>query len=435
VAVAGQIGLAMLAGNPLTPSPPPPPPSVAAAPSGGGAPFTGGLTPLASATQPVDWWFAYKFNSKSFPTAGNDPGRTCAFGGKPRSDGFSLKYAFATNLAPTLVDGPGLIGNSTGDPLGATFNEIYNGKYYFVVWNDQFKGDPKLPCGADACDGPWGHSKGMLAWDASGNGVLLQVTTPSWPGAGGADHPRAAGNTLGCVGNDNDASNAQDFFSLKLSRDDVKAVLTALTTASVVTDATNVQIVNRTAGGQPLPADLAALVNGLGKVSPGKTYMDQTLSTGVRMIVKPSYLHVPPWQFVSSVLGGEPLRTGTWWANPPIASTHSMADVHCWDPSLKAPPGEVQVAVNGSWEGTAAGFAGPPNHAKIGVSLPNGAHHYAIFGDLNQQGQLGTATDNKDATCKSSQNGRGGMFFVVDNATLSGGMAKLLAGETAAYPK
>lgn len=416
------------------PLPTAPTPIVAVAPAGG----AGAPVPLVTANQPADWWFAYKFSSSSFPTADNDPGRGCPFGGSPRHDGFSQKYVVASSVNSTLSDGPGLIGTSGADPLGATFGEIYSGQYYFVVWNDQFYNDPPRKgsaCDSKQCGSPWGHSKGILAWDKSGNGLLLQVTTPSWPGAGGAAHPRAAGNTLGCVSNDNDASNAQDFFALKLSRDDLKTVLKALAVASVSTDTSNPQIVSRVVGGTPLPQDLSVLVDALGKQSIDKAYMNQPLSSGVRIIVKPSALHVPPWQFVSSVLGGEPLLTATWWANPPIDSTRSQADVHCWDPSLSTASGEVDVALKGSWEGTALGFTGGPNHAKVGVSLPTSAHHYAIFGDLNQQGQLGSASNPNDTkTCASSQNGRGGMFFVVDNPTLAGGFLKMLSGQIAQYP-
>lgn len=76
---------------------------------------------------------------------------------------------------------------SSGPPstaVGATFNEVYNGDYSYVVWNDQFYAHPKLDCASTNgnCSSPWGHSKGMLAWDASGDGLVLQVSTPSWPG-------------------------------------------------------------------------------------------------------------------------------------------------------------------------------------------------------------------------------------------------------------
>jgi hypothetical protein len=47
-----------------------------------------------------------------------------------------------------------------------------------------------------------------------------------------------------------------------------------------------------------------------------------------------------------------------------------------------------------------------------------------VFGDLNQQGAL---SDN----CKSSQNGRGGMFYILDEKTLFESVSALLKGETA----
>lgn len=431
-------GLSLLSGNPLPPNPPPPPPATTSLSTAIATTPASGPTPLLDANTPVTWWFAYKFNSTSFPTSNTDPGRACPFGGSPRQDAFSQKYAVASSAKPALTDGPGLIGASSADPLGATFSEIYNGKYYFVVWNDQFYNDPPrkgTACSSTECGSPWGHSKGILAWDAAGNGLVVQVTTPSWPAAGGVDHPRAAGNTLGCVGNDNDAANAQDFFALKLNRDDVKTILTALAVASVSTDVANPQIVNQTVNGAPLPQDLAGLVGDLGKVSTSKMYMNQALSSGVTLLVKPSALHVPPWQFVSSMLGGEPLLSATWWANPPITSTRSAADVHCWDASLTKPPGEVDVALGSAWDGVPITFTGGPNHAKVGVSLPRGAHHYAIFGDLNQQGQLGSASSpNDEKKCASSQNGRGGMFFVIDDPTLAGGVSKLLTGKIAPFP-
>ena len=434
VAVA-MIGALSAGTNMIPPAkthPTSPPPM--SAPGGVGAP-----APLLAVGRPVEWWFAYKFSSGEFKTAADDPGRVCAFGGTLAKGSFSLKYAVASSENPTLTDGPGLIGQGGGDPLGATFSQIYNGKYYFVVWNDQFYGDPDRDkdknCDAKQCASPWGHSKGMLAWDASGNGVLLQVTTPSWPASGGVAVPRHDGNTLGCISNDNNIGNAQDFFALRLSPDDVKAVLSGLARASVSTDVTNPQIVNKVVNGVPLAPDMAALVNALGKVTTDNRFIDQPLSSGFRMIVKPSALHVPPWQFLSSVLDSEPLLTATWWANPQIPSTRSGKDVHCWDKSLTKPPGEVDVAFNANWEGVLVGFTGGPNHAKIGVSMPSGAHHYAIFGDLNQQGQLGDPSHPNDAkTCNSSQNGRGGLFFVADNPQLSAGVAKLITGTRAPFP-
>ena len=145
------------------------------------------------------------------------------------------------------------------DPLGATFDEVYNGSFHYVVWNDQFYDDPKIAGCTEECGAPWGHSKGMLAWDDAGDGLVIQVSTPSWPAAGSKNFPRKTdGNTLGCV-KDNDIEVSQHFFSLKLTKSDVVKVLGALQNASVVTDPKNPQIVNN--GG---PADVQALVANLG---------------------------------------------------------------------------------------------------------------------------------------------------------------------------
>jgi hypothetical protein len=433
VPIAAIAALSSLAGPINNGGAPAGPAPVSVAPA---APSTVAPVPIADG-KPVKWWFAYKFSAQSYPGNPADPHRDCAFGGTLRRDGtnFSQRYVYATSANAALRDGPGLIGTSDADPLGATFGQIYNGHYYYVVWNDQFYGDPARSgpeCDGQQCGKPWGHSKGVLAWDQNGNGVIVQVTTPSWPGAASKSIPRGDGNTLGCISDDNDISNAQDFFALQLSRADVKTVLQALAVSSVSTDINNPQIVNRRLAGVAPLSDIDPLVAALGRQSSDKAYLDATLSSGVRLIAKPSALHVPPWQFVSSVLGSENLLAATWWATPRIASTRSAADVHCWDATLPTPPGRVDIALSAQWENVPLSFTGGPNHAKLGISLAGGKN-YSIFGDLNQQGQLGSGSSPNSAACASSQNGRGGTFFVLNDPTLHAGLAKLLSGAVAPY--
>ncbi len=380
---------------------------------------------LLKSSQPVDWWFVFKFNAESFPDCGGAQ-RMCAFGGTvERYKSYSQQFAFGSSADASLQQGGGCIGDTTADPLGATFDQIYNGTFFYVIWNDQFYGDPLANK-----DAPWGHSKGLLAWNSDGSGMVLQVSTSSWPGSGSSSEPRKTdGNTLGCVA-DNDVLVSQHFFALTLNKADVVAVLKALTNASVVTDPTKLQIVNN--GG---PEDIQALVNGLGKRSKNKTATQATLSSGVLLISKPSDLYVPPWQIVSALLGdkplvGEPLRVATWWANPEIPSTTASTPVGCWDPSLGT-PGAVEIATTGMWEGKTLGLEGvgepDGNHAKIGVSSldQGGKHSYVIFGDLNQQGTLA------GPRCDSSQNGQGGLFFVLKDAQLFSSVWDLIRGETA----
>ena len=374
-------------------------------------------TPLLKQGQPVDWWFVFKFNTHSMPGCTASAQRACAFGGTiVEEKSFSQAFAYASSSDPKLQQGGGCVGETTDDPLGATFDEVYNGQLFYAVWNDQFDGNPIASKGGSA-----GHSKGLLAWDSDGNGFVLQVSTPSWPGSGSSKHPRNQdGNTLGCT-TDNNILVSQHFFALKLNKDDVVAVLNGLVNASVVTDPTQLPLVNN--GG---PEDIQALVKSLGKHSRNKTATVVKLSSGVELISKPSGLHVPPWQMVSALLDGAPLRAATWWATPEIPSTTAATKIGCWDPSL-GKPGAVAVATTGTWDGNTIGLQGGAipngNHAKIGVST--GTHTYAIFGDMNQQGAI---TGPK---CDSSQNGRGGLFYVVDNEQLFNGVRDLIQGAAA----
>jgi hypothetical protein len=53
------------------------------------------------------------------------------------------------------------------------------------------------------------------------------------------------------------------------------------------------------------------------------------------------------------------------------------------------------------------------------VVSTSGSHHYTILGDTNQQGAI-------KGNCKRSQNGRGGLFFVIDDAELSNSVKDLI---------
>jgi hypothetical protein len=380
--------------------------------------------PLLASGHPVDWWFVFKLNS-TFPNCASGANRGCPFGGtiQKYTEGEGQQYVFGSSESPTLKAGNSCVGDTSTDPVGATFGQIYNGSFHYVIWNDQFYDDPKIKdCPGTSCSAPWGHSKGMVTWNDAGEGFVMQVTTPSWPAAGSKAHPRATdGNSLGCVKDDN-VLVSQHFFALKLNKDDLVSVLKALQNSSVVTDPKNPQIVSN--GG---PSDVQQLVNGLGQLSKSKTFATFNLSSGVKLISKASDLNVPTWQMVSAILGGVSLRTATWWADPAVPTTITSAPPKCWDASLSK-PGPVQIATTGKWAGKTIGLTGGDgpnfNHAKIGVSL-SGSNSYAIFGDMNQQGTL------SGPNCKSSQNGRGGMFYVVENKELSNSVAALIKGGTA----
>jgi hypothetical protein len=80
--------------------------------------------PLLQSGQPVNWWFVFKFNAESFPECGGFQ-RTCAFGGtvQPYSH-FGQPFALASSADGTLRPGGGCVGDTTSDPLGATFDQV-----------------------------------------------------------------------------------------------------------------------------------------------------------------------------------------------------------------------------------------------------------------------------------------------------------------------
>ena len=375
--------------------------------------------PLVAQGRAVNWWFVFKFNSGTAPGCAGTAVRTCPFGGAvAEGDKFSQQFAFATNRRPVLRAGGGCLGTSGEDPVGATFEQIYRGKFFYVVWNDQFGGNP-IPDRAS----PAGHSKGLLAWDTSGNGLVMQVTTPSWPGSASAEAPRQGeGNTLGCMERNN-VLVSQHFFALRLKKPAVVTMLKALINANVATSAARSELVRN--GG---PAEIQTLVGQLGTAAKSKTPTVDKLPGGITVISKPSGLHVPPWQMVSALLGGVHVRAATWWTRPEIPSTTKATPIGCWSSSL-GQPGPVEIATTGTWDGQPIGLRGSPspqgNHAKIGVA--QGTKPLAIFGDLNQQGAL----SGGPSECDNSQNGRGGLFFVLSNRKLATSVGALITGETA----
>ena len=200
-------------------------------------------------------------------------------------------------------------GTSTSDPVGATFDEVYNGGFHYLLWNDQFHDlDPNavLDCSGGDCGSPWGHSKGMLAWNDAGEGFVMQVSTPSWPGSGSPQHPRMIHNTLGCIEGDDDVGVSQHFFALRLTEPDLVKVINGLQEASVATDPNNPQVAGNLEGS---PDEVLRAIKTLGVRSKATTLdpaMPITLSSGVKFIAKPSGLHVPPWQMISAELGSVP---------------------------------------------------------------------------------------------------------------------------------
>lgn len=401
--------------------------SFAALSAGAGA----NLAPLLGDGTEADWWFVFKLPTAGFEGCSGKP--SCIFGGDVQdySTGYGLQHLEAHSVGgktSSFEINKNCLGSSD-DAVSKTFAQVYHGTAAnYVIWNDQFYGDPQPKvsprCSSTECAAPWGHSKGVLAWGEDGTGFVMQVSTPDWPGNGDSSKTRSQGNTLGCT-KDNNAKVAQHFFAVRLaSAADTAAVLQALQTASSVTDPSNSELVKLTKG----PKNLATLANSLGQLSGAVAPFDGQISTAnVRLIAKPHALNLPPWHMVSA-MSGVGLRTATWWATPKLLSTKAGTP-GCWDSSLPEAK-EVQVALTGAWDGNALSFKGVTatsgNHAKIAHSLEGTT---SVFGDMNMQGSYSAS----DGACSSSQNGRGGLFFLLDDQVMHDALKSLLSGTTSDY--
>lgn len=100
-------------------------------------------SPLLGHQHPVDWWFVFKLNASKFPDCGG-AARACPFGGTVETYKVGQQYAFASSESPTLKQGAGCAGDTGSDPIGATFEQVYNGAFHYLIWNDQFYNDPQI---------------------------------------------------------------------------------------------------------------------------------------------------------------------------------------------------------------------------------------------------------------------------------------------------
>ena len=169
---------------------------------------------------------------------------------------------------------------------------------------------------------------------------------------------------------------------------------------------------------------VSAAVAALGAKSDSEEVLWNALSSGVSVISKPSAVHASPWHLVSSLLGSEDLLVASWWKHTDIPDTSAGETPDCWpNQSGWKAPGAVVNAQSGHWDTKTFSLLGignaSGNHAKIGVST-SGPHPYTILGDMNQEGAL-------SGSCAARQNGRGGVFFVVEDKKLHDSVLGLIS--------
>ncbi len=138
-------------------------------------------------------------------------------------------------------------------------------------------------------------------------------------------------------------------------------------------------------------------------------------------MVKGSEDHFIPWSYVTAKLNAG-LRVLSWYSHPytpPLCQGDTSGAASCAYPGFNT----IQI-VNGlqlpdgsySWCGHGAA-SNSGNHAKIGIGINS---NWVVFGDMNMQGTI-------NSYCDSSQMGRGGGFYAIQNQTLWNGFNKVFS--------
>src|SRR5262245_33817702 len=90
---------------------------------------------LEDGKPPVDWWFVVKVKAKSFPACASGAVRACPFDGSTRTPQdygqqasgqpkFSQQFVTANSDRKSLRIGQTCVGDTTSDPVGATFDQV-----------------------------------------------------------------------------------------------------------------------------------------------------------------------------------------------------------------------------------------------------------------------------------------------------------------------
>src|SRR5690242_15801278 len=70
-------------------------------------------TPYLDNGKPVDWWFVFKFNTKSFPHCRGDAKQACMFGGSVQNyKQWGQQFIYASSVDTTLQAGTGCAGDA-----------------------------------------------------------------------------------------------------------------------------------------------------------------------------------------------------------------------------------------------------------------------------------------------------------------------------------
>ena len=297
---------------------------------------------------------SFKFNSsKSFAgcePASKNPGQknptmtatgNASFGGVVQTKpAFGQQFAFASSEDGALRQGSGCAGATLTDPIGATFDQVYNGSFHYLIWNDQFYHDPVgLGLQGRQLRRALGPLEGTARLERCGR-RLRHAGLDAGVAALGQQPVRHAQGEQGQYARlqQLEQQSARQPALLCAQADQQRCLVEVLDGAEECErgdrSRPSLQIVQN--GGPP---DVRKLVDDSenGRTQGRASIIKTELSSGVIMISKPSGLACAALADGFVIADSEPTpaehaqRTATWWTKPWIPTTTNSTAIRCWD--------------------------------------------------------------------------------------------------------
>ena len=316
---------------------------------------------------------------------------------------------------------------------------------------DQISCDSRaLPHFNNGCGSPWGHSKGAFAFEEGSLGFFLQGTTPNWPDPSQGDTFAPLGCQL-----DNNVYLSQSFLGVTLASDDFTTIAPVLEKARLCSsgslscrNGSSGHMVDFNCTSEATRGEDWSILNtafaatstmdmpseGLNITAPG--------GSTLRLFSHSAAYENPPWLLVANDLGVD-LGVASWWdfnyGQATLCSGDDYSNAtenYCLinnelGLALNTQGGAAQSVENAIAASFMVGgadrawalwgeFSGIASHAKFGVAGDQ-TSHWVVSGDQNSQGF------DCSSACNGSQQGRGGLFFAVQDEALHESLYDLLA--------
>ncbi|KDO32544.1 hypothetical protein SPRG_03019 [Saprolegnia parasitica CBS 223.65] len=412
---------------------------------------------------PVAWWVVLKLPSMVRGASGAYVATPCDCAppvcsrevDPTRRHGLCYLYADANRpqLQHFRALGYDCLGQGGRDPVSQTLRQRANATHW-AYFNDQLNGialkqDKSLVCSGHAAFNA--HSKGLVAFEATSGGFVLQTSTPNFPDP----TPSLDFERLGCQ-HDNNVEYAQHLFAFSVG-DAALATIASGWRAARLCSANHYHAIDNLLVSPSLRN--ASALSGTARVVasvmvdphlPAQPFVQVQVATkGKQSIIvhglfKSRSAEVPPWALVATAFATD-VSVASWWdenyGTPTLcdgdsygAAAHAFCLRPTESPVALRPDGTFQFNVenlmDASWTlptgrvtwSLRGGRVRDGNHAKWGIATPRHSSdaNLSIFGDLNMEGFPCSSS------CAGSQGGRGGTFFALANRELHDSLAALV---------